>query len=192
MPKTVIAGVDEAGRGPLAGPVVAAAVILSDELSIHGLTDSKLLTHKKRMDLAEIIKEKSIAYAVSVIPEEKIDEINIHHASLLAMDQALAQLAVKPTKALIDGKFCPKSSLAMEAIVGGDKLIPQISAASIIAKTYRDQLMLKYDKIYPEYGFAQHKGYPTKNHLAALQQYGVCPIHRKSYAPVKRCLQERC
>ena len=185
----LIAGVDEVGRGPLAGPVLAAAVILDPKRPIDGLADSKLLTSKKREVLAEIIKNNCITWALGSASVEEIDRINILQASLLAMKRAVDALNIKPHHIQVDGQFLPKVSYSAEGIVNGDRLIPAISAASILAKVARDKDMIAYDIIYPEYGFAKHKGYGTLQHLLALKQFGVTPIHRRSFAPVKRQLQ---
>ncbi len=185
----IIAGVDECGRGPLAGPVVAAAVILPENHQILGLNDSKKISQNKRARLEPIIKQTSLAWAIAQIEVDEIDKINILQASLLAMKKAINKLRIKPTKALIDGKFIPPGLYCdAKAIVKGDGLINSISAASILAKEYRDRLLCTYDQIYPEYGFSRHKGYPTKAHLIALDHYGVTPIHRRSFAPVARIL----
>ncbi|MCG8435456.1 MAG: ribonuclease HII [Gammaproteobacteria bacterium] len=184
-----MAGVDEVGRGPLAGPVVAAAVILNARKPIEGLKDSKLLSEQKREQLSGEIKKNACAWALGVAEPREIDEINILQASLLAMRRAVEKLTMPPSFVLVDGNICPQLQIPVEAIVSGDQLIPEISAASIIAKVYRDDLMCEYDKDYPEYGFASHKGYPTPQHIKALQNHGACRIHRRSYAPVKRCLQ---
>lgn len=183
----LIAGVDEVGRGPLAGPVVAAAVILGDK-PIMGIADSKLLSPKKREILFPQIQEQCIAWAIGRAEVEEIDELNIFHASLLAMKRAVETLTVLPQHVMVDGKFCPKINFSIEAIIGGDRTIPAISAASILAKVIRDREMVEYDKEYPEYGFAAHKGYGTAQHLLALKKYGVTPIHRRSFAPVKSLL----
>jgi len=186
----IIAGVDEAGRGPLAGPVVAAAVILRS--NIDGLTDSKLLTEKKRIKYAQIIKNLAIDYSIGYAYPKEIDEINIHNATLLAMKIAIEQLRIKPTHVLIDGLFIPKGiDMTAEAIVKGDQKVQSISAASIIAKTTRDELMIKEDLKYPQYGFAKHKGYPTRIHVEAIQKYGITPIHRKTFQPIKSILKEQ-
>ncbi|MEE9343382.1 MAG: ribonuclease HII [Gammaproteobacteria bacterium] len=189
MLDSLIAGVDEVGRGPLAGPVVAGAVILDPARPIKGLTDSKLLTAKRRNLLAEEIKEKSLAWCLGRAEVEEIDAINIFHASLLAMRRAVIGLSIHPQHALIDGKYCPELSCTREAIIKGDLTEPAISAASIIAKVARDAEMCEMDLQYPGYGFARHKGYPTRLHLAQLQLHGVCSIHRVSYAPVRRLLE---
>lgn len=184
----IIAGVDEAGRGPLAGPVVAAAVILDEEHPIAGLTDSKKLTAKKRESLFIEICEKAQAFAICEASVEEIDLINILQASLLAMKRAVEMLHLQPHKILVDGTFCPQVTMQKEAIIQGDLLVPAISAASILAKVHRDRLMQQFDLQYPGYGFASHAGYGTKMHMEALKLQGICPIHRKSYAPIKALL----
>lgn len=181
----LIAGIDEVGRGPLAGPVMACAVILHPERPILGLADSKVLSEKKREYLFEIIKENCLAWAIGRAEVAEIDQINILQATLLAMQRAINALSVKPDHIQIDGNICPKTNYSMEAIIGGDGIIPVISAASILAKVIRDREMVEYDKIYPEYGFAKHKGYGTKQHLLAIKQFGITPIHRRSFAPIK-------
>ena len=181
----LIAGVDEVGRGPLAGPVVAAAVILNPDYPIDGLADSKVLTSKRREVLCEIIKNKCIAWAIGYATVEEIDRINILQASLLAMQRAIDALSIKPNHVQVDGQFLPKVNCSAEAIIDGDNLVPVISAASIVAKVVRDRQIVEYDLIYPEYGFAKHKGYGTVQHLTALKQFGVTPIHRRSFAPVR-------
>ena len=187
-----IAGVDEVGRGPLAGPVVAAAVILNNTQAtngrvIKGLADSKVLTAKRREALALEIKEKALAWSIAEVSVEDIDRLNIFHASLLAMRKAVEGLSIQPDKVLVDGKFIPPNLQInqVEAVIKGDAKVPAISAASVIAKVYRDKKMTNLAATYPHYGFTQHKGYPTKQHLAALHTYGPCAIHRKSFAPVK-------
>lgn len=185
-----IAGVDEVGRGPLAGPVIAAAVILDVTVPIIGLADSKTLTARRRQSLAITIKQHALAYAFGRAEVEEIDTLNILQASLLAMQRAVVQLPIKPQRVLVDGKHCPTLKCEVNAIVKGDKLIPAISAASILAKVLRDQEMCAWDQVYPGYGFAQHKGYPTKQHKQALLLLGVTPIHRRSFAPVRVCLQK--
>jgi ribonuclease HII len=186
----IICGVDEVGRGPLAGPVLAAAVILDRRKPIEGLRDSKKLTEKSREELALLIKMHAKCWAIGFASVPEIDCLNILNASLLAMKRAVENLTLLPDRALIDGNRCPNLLIKSEAIIGGDDLIAEISAASIIAKVARDKLMRYFDKPYPNYGFSQHKGYPTANHLSALQQYGVTPLHRKSFAPVKALLLE--
>lgn len=184
----LIAGIDEVGRGPLAGPVMACAVILHPERPILGLADSKVLSEKKREYLFEIIKENCLAWAVGRAEVAEIDQINILQATLLAMQRAINVLSIKPDHIQIDGNICPRTNYSMEAIIGGDGIIPVISAASILAKVIRDREMVEYDKIYPEYGFAKHKGYGTKQHLLAIRQFGITPIHRRSFAPIKDSL----
>jgi len=183
------AGVDEAGRGPLAGPVMAAAVILDPMRPIAGLADSKKLSERRRAALETEIKEKALAWAVARAEVEEIDTLNILHASLLAMRRAVAELVPAPLLALIDGNRCPSPlSCRAEAIVRGDQTVPAISAASILAKVARDRELHALEELYPGYGFAKHKGYPTKEHLAALEMLGVTPIHRRSFDPVRRML----
>lgn len=183
----MIMGVDEVGRGPLAGPVVAAAVILNPEKPIPGLKDSKLLSDKKRQYLADEIRRHALAYALGRAEVHEIDQLNIHHASLLAMQRAILALPkiYNIEMILIDGIFCPEVPFPCKAIIGGDKIEPVISAASILAKVSRDAEMLEFDLLYPDYGFSKHKGYPTKFHIKALMTYGVTDIHRRSYRPVK-------
>jgi len=184
----LVAGVDEVGRGPLAGPVVTAAVILDKDKPIHGLADSKKLTQAQREDLAEEIKLKAICWSLGRSEVEEIDEINILQATLLAMQRAINALVPAPELALIDGNRCPQLRCRAEAVIKGDLYVPVISAASIIAKVSRDQEMVHLDRVYPGYGFDQHKGYPTKAHISALMELGVTAIHRRSYAPVKKLL----
>ncbi|MEK6731298.1 MAG: ribonuclease HII [Pseudomonadota bacterium] len=183
----LIAGVDEVGRGPLAGPVIAAAVILDPNKPIEGLKDSKQLSEKRREELSEIIQSRALCFAFGRAEFYEIDQINILQASLLAMQRAIHNLSLSPTEALVDGNRCPVLPCLVRAIIRGDQTVPAISAASIIAKVLRDREMLEMDKIYPQYGFALHKGYPTKQHLAALAEFGVSRIHRRSFGPVK-CL----
>ncbi len=185
---SILAGVDEVGRGPLAGPVIAAAVILDKDNPIHGLKDSKKLTRNKREHLANEILKKSRAWSIGRAEFDEIDKLNILQASLLAMSRAVNSLSIRPDRVMVDGLHCPVLELQVEAIVQGDNLIPEISAASIIAKVTRDNEMIALDCEFPGYGFASHKGYPTKKHLQALEQLGVSPIHRRTYAPVKRLL----
>ena len=180
--KIVVAGTDEVGRGALAGPVIAAAVIL--ETNIDGLDDSKKLSEKKRTNFSNSILENSI-YAFGSASNDEIDNINILNASLLAMKRAILNLSVKPDLVLVDGIHKPDLDIKMESIIGGDALIKEISAASIIAKVYRDNLMIEYDKSYPLYGFKNHKGYGTKQHLDLIKINGVSSIHRKSFKGVK-------
>jgi len=181
-------GVDEAGRGPLAGPVFAAAVVLDPERPIPGLADSKKLSATRRETLARAIRERSRAWAVAEASVEEIDRLNILQATLLAMARAVAQLALAPDEVLVDGTHCPPLDLPMRAIVRGDALVPEISAASILAKTARDAAMRELHREYPQYGFDRHKGYPTREHAAALRAHGACPAHRRSYAPVQAML----
>ena len=183
-----IAGVDEVGRGPLAGAVVTAAVILDPDNPIDGLDDSKKLTEKKRAILSKEIKEKALCYFIARAEHDEIDELNIFHATLLAMKRAIEGLTLPPDKVLVDGKFCPKVPFPCEAVIKGDSKVAAISAASILAKVSRDNEMIAIDEIYPGYGFAKHKGYPTKFHVEALEQLGVTPIHRRSYKPVQKIL----
>ncbi len=184
-----ICGVDEAGRGPLAGAVFAAAVILDPNKPIAGLADSKKLSEKKRDFLAGEIKEKAYAWAIASCSAEEIDEINILQASLLAMKRAVEGLSLQPDELLVDGLHCPMLSIPMRAIVQGDSKEACISAASILAKTARDAELYILDEQYPQYGFAKHKGYPTPLHMQMLALHGVLPIHRKTYAPVRRLLE---
>lgn len=181
---TLIAGVDEAGRGPLAGPVIAGAVILDPSKPIKGLADSKILTEKKREQLFEEIRHKALAWSAARATPREIDDINILQASLLAMQRAVERLGTEPGLVLVDGNKVPKLSYPVKAIIKGDQLEQCISAASIVAKVLRDRIMRMLDKKYPLYGFASHKGYSTDTHLKALQQHGPCRIHRRSYAPV--------
>lgn len=184
----VICGVDEAGRGPLAGPVMAAAVILDPARPISGLRDSKKLSEAQRDALALEIKQHALAWSVASCSEQEIDTLNILQASMLAMRRAVEALSVTPTLALIDGNRCPVMAVRSEAIVKGDDKVAAISAASILAKTTRDHAMALLHQQYPQYAFDQHKGYPTALHLARLREHGVTPIHRKSYAPVRALL----
>lgn len=174
-----IAGVDEAGRGPLAGPVIAAAVILSQP--IPGITDSKKLTAIRRDQLAVLIKEQALCFALGRAEVEEIDALNIHHATLLAMQRAIENLKILPHKILVDGLFVPKTNFPSAAIVKGDALVKEIGAASILAKTARDAEMKMLDNLYPGYGFGAHKGYPTLEHRRILKEKGPCPIHRRSF-----------
>lgn len=186
----LIAGVDEVGRGPLAGPVVAAAVILDPGKPIEGLADSKKLTEKRRELLFPIIKERALAWCIARASEAEIDQLNILQASLLAMRRAVMGLHQTPDHVLVDGNRCPELPYPSEAIVKGDSLVPAISAASILAKVVRDNEMVAFEDTYPGYGFAAHKGYPTAQHLQALRAFGVTPIHRRSFGPVKNLLSE--
>ncbi len=187
-PEGLVCGVDEAGRGPLAGPVVAAAVILDPNQPIAGLNDSKKLSAKRREALAIEIRAKALAWAVAEASVEEIDQINILQASMLAMRRAVELLAVRPTRALVDGNRCPELSCPVEAVVGGDGLVASIAAASILAKTVRDAGMMTLHVTYPMYGFDRHMGYPTAAHVAALKEHGVSPVHRRSFGPVARLL----
>ena len=180
-----IADIDEAGRGPLAGPVVSAAVILPKSFTDERVTDSKKLTHKKRDVLFDIINKHAVSVGIGIVSPEQIDDINILQASLLSMVIAVDRLQQTPDYLLIDGIFKIDSELPQEVIKKGDSLSISIAAASIIAKVTRDRIMLGYDEKYPQYGFAKHKGYPTKAHKEAIREYGVCPIHRKSFKGVK-------
>ncbi len=184
-----IAGVDEVGRGPLAGPVVAAAVVLDPKRPIEGLMDSKVLSEKKRENLAIEIKNKALCWAIGRAEVEEIDDINILQASLLAMKRAVLQLQPMAEFAQVDGNRCPDLPCPSQAIIKGDASVACISAASIIAKVARDNEMKDYDKIYPGYGLAKHKGYPTKQHIAAINALGITEIHRLSFGPVKRVLE---
>jgi ribonuclease HII len=186
-----ICGIDEAGRGPLAGPVVAAAVILDPVRRIRGLRDSKVLTAERREDLAERIRARSVAWAVAEASVEEIDSLNILQAALLAMRRAVESLAVAPEYALVDGNQLPRLPMPARAIVDGDSLEPAISAASILAKTARDAMMRAFDVAHPGYGFAQHMGYATPAHLDCLQRLGPCELHRRSFAPVRELFQGR-
>ncbi|MGB3288146.1 MAG: ribonuclease HII [Burkholderiaceae bacterium] len=184
-----VAGIDEAGRGPLAGPVFAAAVILDPARAIEGLDDSKKLTAARREALGLLIRERAVAWCVASASVQEIDTLNILQATMLAMRRACEGLSVAPGKALIDGNRLPKGlACVAEAIVGGDALVASISAASILAKTARDADCLRLHEIYPDYAFDQHKGYGTALHLQRLASYGPCPAHRRSFAPVKRLL----
>ncbi|MBQ4832995.1 ribonuclease HII [Pseudoalteromonas sp. MMG010] len=185
---TAIAGVDEVGRGPLVGDVVTAAVILDPKKPIAGLADSKKLTDKKRQALAIEIKEKALCYAYGRCSPVEIDELNILQATMLAMSRAVEALSITPEFVFVDGNRLPKLTMPAQAVVKGDSLVAEISAASILAKVARDDEMLALDARYPQYGFAGHKGYPTKAHFAALEQYGAIDEHRKSFKPVQRVL----
>ncbi|WP_431477037.1 ribonuclease HII [Massilia eburnea] len=185
----VICGVDEAGRGPLAGPVFAAAVILDRNRPIAGLRDSKKLNEARRDELAPLIREHAVAWAVAKASEEEIDRLNILQASLLAMKRAVYALQTVPTLALIDGNKCPVMRIQSIAIVEGDDKIESISAASILAKTARDAALVKLHRKYPQYGFDQHKGYGTALHLERLREHGASPVHRRSFAPVREVLE---
>ena len=186
----LICGVDEAGRGPLAGPVCAAAVILDPARPIHGLADSKKLSGRKRERLAVEIHDKALAFGVAWASVEEIDSINILQATMLAMRRAVEALGVLPTEVLIDGNRCPQLAIPARAIIGGDATEPAISAASILAKTARDAEMLRIHAAFPEYGLDRHKGYDTAIHRAALNLHGPAPFHRRSFAPVRVLLQD--
>ncbi|GHT89906.1 ribonuclease HII [Betaproteobacteria bacterium] len=185
-----VCGIDEAGRGPLAGSVVAAAVILDPDKPIPGLNDSKKLTARRREQLAKLIREQALAWAVAEASAAEIDAINILQASFLAMQRAVAALKIQPVAAVVDGNRCPKLAMPVSAVVKGDGKIAAIAAASILAKTVRDTEMQALHATYPQYGFDRHMGYPTAAHLAALKLHGVCPQHRKSYAPVAALLAQ--
>ena len=185
----LLAGVDEAGRGPLAGPVVAAAVILDDENPIEGLADSKQLSERTRERLFDEIRAKALCCAIAEASVEEIDRLNILQDTMLAMKRAVESLRLKPAKVLVDGNRLPVLKVAAEAIVQGDAKVQAISAASILAKVHRDRLCLRLHELHPQYGFAEHKGYPTPEHLAALQAHGACAVHRRSFAPVRAVLE---
>lgn len=187
-PFILVCGVDEAGRGPLAGPVCAAAVILDEANTIDGLADSKKLSEKQREKLAPIIRERALAWSVAYADTAEIDRLNILQATLLAMSRAVLTLKIQPQHVLVDGLYCPQTGIPSQAIVKGDSKVAAISAASILAKTARDELMLQLHQRFPQYGFAQHKGYPTAAHLAALRKHGVSEVHRRSFKPVKDAL----
>jgi ribonuclease HII len=182
----MICGVDEAGRGPLAGPVFAAAVILAPRHRIAGLADSKKLTARRRADLAQEIRQYAAAWAVASASVEEIDTLNILQASLLAMRRAVEGLAQAPDTVLVDGLYCPRVTAPCKAIVDGDASVAEIAAASILAKTARDAVMMELHALYPDYGFDRHKGYATADHVAALYRYGVCAVHRRTFDPVWR------
>lgn len=184
----LVAGVDEVGRGPLCGAVVTAAVILDPQRPIAGLNDSKKLSERRREALFDEIREKALAWCIARAEVEEIDQLNILHATMLAMQRAVAGLSVKPRLALIDGNRCPVLDVPSAAVVKGDARVPAIAAASILAKVSRDREMCELDLRYPGYGLSSHKGYPTPMHLAALKRLGVSPIHRKSFAPVRLML----
>ncbi len=184
----LIGGVDEAGRGPLAGAVFAACVVLNPANKIEGISDSKKLSEKKRNKLAYLIKRDSMAWAVASASVEEIDTINILQASLLAMKRAVESLPFLPDKILVDGIHSPKLNLQVQTVIKGDSLVPEISAASILAKTARDAEMYCLHKSFPDYGFDQHKGYPTKKHLEALQIHGISIVHRRSFSPVRKLI----
>lgn len=185
----LVAGVDEAGRGPLAGPVVAAAVILDELNPIQGLADSKILTASRREKLFDEIRAKALCFAIAEASVEEIERLNILQATLLAMRRAVEGLRLRPYKVLVDGNRLPVLDVLAEAIVKGDATVPAISAASILAKVHRDRWCAEVDLAFPEYGFARHKGYGTAEHLAALQAHGACPQHRKTFRPVAEVLR---
>ncbi len=185
----LIAGVDEAGRGPLAGPVVAAAVILDPDQPIEGLRDSKKLTARVRERLAEEIKRKALAWSVAHATVEEIDALNILEATMLAMKRAIVGLSIEPNLILVDGNRIPRMNRRINAVVKGDDKVPAISAASILAKTTRDSAMMELDERYPQYGFAAHKGYGVKRHIEAIRRYGVLPVHRRTFSPVREILE---
>ena len=185
----LVAGVDEAGRGPLMGPVVAAAVILDELNPIKGLADSKKLTALRREKLYDEIRAKALCCSIALATAEEIDQVNILQATMLAMKRAVEGLRLKPNKVLVDGNRLPTLVILSEAIVGGDALVPSISAASILAKVHRDRWCAEFHLEYPQYGFADHKGYCTAEHLAALREHGACPQHRRSFAPVAEVLR---
>ena len=187
----LVCGVDEAGRGPLAGPVSAAAVILDPDNPVEGLADSKKLSEKQRNALAPVIRECALAWAVAYAEVEEIDRLNILQATLLAMKRAVEALPRQPQQILVDGLYCPQTGIPSQAIVKGDSKVAAISAASILAKTARDELMLRLHEQYPQYGFDGHKGYPTAAHFAALRTHGVSDVHRRSFRPVRELLFSR-
>ena len=181
----MIAGIDEAGRGPLAGSVCAAAVVLDGSNAIDGLRDSKKLSERKRIDLSEEVKKKAISFGIAFCLPDEIDKYNIHVATLMAMSRAFELLTVKVDKTFVDGRFAPDIECSTECVIGGDNTIQEIMAASILAKCARDIEMKKLAKIYPQYGFEKNKGYPTKFHKEALAEYGLSPIHRRTFGPCK-------
>ena len=185
----LVAGVDEAGRGPLAGPVVAAAVILRDDIVIEGIRDSKQLTPARRETVAALIRERALAFSLGAADVAEIDALNILRASLLAMARAVTTLPIAPQRVVVDGNHLPQLRCAARAVVGADRLVPEVSAASILAKVARDAMMVELDRRYPQYGFARHKGYATEAHRAALKQHGPCPLHRRTFAPVREALE---
>ena len=186
----LVAGVDEVGRGPLCGAVVTAAVILDPARPIEGLNDSKKLTEARREALFPLIQERALAWCIARAEVEEIDRLNILHATMLAMQRAVAGLSVQPTLVLVDGNRCPVLPMRSEPVVKGDSRVPAIAAASILAKVARDREMLELDQQYPGYGIAGHKGYPTPVHLAALRELGATPIHRRSFGPVRKALEQ--
>ncbi|BAV33929.1 ribonuclease HII [Sulfuricaulis limicola] len=182
----LVAGVDEVGRGPLAGPVVAAAVILDETRPIEGLADSKVLTPRRREELSAVIKERALCWALGRAEVEEIDRLNILQASLLAMQRAVLALTIQPELVLVDGNQAPRLVCSVTTVIRGDVTVPSISAASILAKVERDAEMCRMDRIHPGYDFSRHKGYPTPGHLKVLADSGISPIHRRSFAPVRR------
>ena len=186
----LVAGVDEVGRGPLCGAVVTAAVILDPARPIEGLNDSKKLTEARREALFPLIQERALAWCIARAEVEEIDRLNILHATMLAMQRAVAGLSTQPTLVLVDGNRCPLLPMRSEPVVKGDSRVPAIAAASILAKVARDREMLELDQQYPGYGIAGHKGYPTPVHLAALRALGATPIHRRSFGPVRKALEQ--
>ncbi len=189
--RRIVCGVDEAGRGPLAGPVYAAAVILDARRPVRGLDDSKRLAESARLDLAVRIRSRALAWAVASATVAEIDALNILRASLLAMKRAIESLALTPQRVLVDGLHCPDVGIPAEAVVGGDATVKAISAASILAKTERDAEMVRLHQRFPAYGFDRHKGYPTPDHLEALRRVGPCAVHRGSFGPVREMLLAR-
>jgi ribonuclease HII len=187
----LVAGVDEVGRGPLAGPVVAAAVILDDSRPIEGLADSKILSARRREELSVLIRERALCWALGRAEVEEIDRLNILQASLLAMQRAVTALSIQPELVLVDGNQAPRLACSVTTVIRGDATVPSISAASILAKVARDAEMCDFDRRYPGYGFSLHKGYPTRAHIDALQRQGVSPIHRRSFGPVRRAICTR-
>lgn len=187
----LVAGVDEAGRGPLAGPVVAAAVILDDAAPVRGLADSKVLSPARRERLHDAILAGALCHCIATASAEEIDRLNILQATLLAMERAVRGLRILPARVVVDGNRLPRLPMPAQAIVRGDALVASISAASILAKVHRDRLCLQLHEDFPAYGFAAHKGYPTPEHLAALRAHGPCPAHRRSFAPVRDVLADR-
>jgi ribonuclease HII len=182
---SMICGVDEAGRGPLAGPVFAAGVVFYPDRPIEGLADSKTLSANRRDELAILIRSQACAWSVASASVEEVDSLNILWATMLAMKRAVETLAVLPTQVLVDGNRCPELACPATAVIKGDASVPQISAASILAKVARDAHMLHLHQQYPDYGFDRHKGYPTKDHIQALRDHGVSPVHRRSFSPVR-------
>jgi ribonuclease HII len=185
-----ICGVDEAGRGPLAGPVFAACVVLNPTYKIEGLADSKKLSEKNRIRLALAIKAHAMAWTIASASVDEIDRLNILQASLLAMQRAVENLAFTPDQVLVDGNHSPRLNFPVRAVIRGDSLVPEISAASILAKTARDAEMLRLHQYFPHYGFDRHKGYPTAAHILALQQHGISSMHRRSFAPVRKLIMK--